>query len=158
MLGQGSDVREAIVCLHRSVPLLEQHLVEIGELRERLMKKEQEVNETLLQSKTVLSLLAKEFLAGSRGISPLLLETLSEHGEGEMKTVELEPRPEQRGCDDRLDPPLLALLALADSKISEMGSLSPPVPPPSSSLSRSKRWMSGRWPTCSSNNRKTLCR
>jgi hypothetical protein len=86
----------------------------------------------------VLSLLAKELLGGSSGISPLLLETLSERGEGEMKNAELAPRPEQRGGDDRLDPPLLALLSLADSKISEMGSLSPPVPSSSSLLSRSQ--------------------
>jgi biotin operon repressor len=129
------SLREAIVCLHRNVPLLEQHLVEIGELRERLTKKEQEVNETLCQSKTVLSWLAKELLVGSSGISPLHLETLSESGEGEMKTAELEPRPKRRRGDDRLDPPLLVL---ADSKISEMGSLSRPAPPSSSSLSLSQ--------------------
>jgi hypothetical protein len=101
---------------------MEKELVEIFEIRERLIKKEQEVNETIAQSKLVLSLVSNQLLVGD-GFNQL--EHLLASGEDETK----------RNIEADGKTSAIALVPVVDSKISQETSPlcegeNSPFPPP----------------------------
>jgi hypothetical protein len=79
-----STLREAILSLHHNVPLMEQQLGDICDLRARLVKKEREITETIIQAKTMLTLVSKQLLFEEGSAS--LIENLIEGGEEERKS------------------------------------------------------------------------
>jgi ribosomal protein L13E len=94
-------LREAILSLHHNLPLMEEHMANLCDLREKLVIKELELNQTISQTKTVLSLVKEQLLGGvvrqEEGLEVCLLDffTQSDHvndngengsGEEEMKT------------------------------------------------------------------------
>jgi ribosomal protein L13E len=58
----GEDLRDALLSLHRNLPIMEQHWNEVREMRERLEQKERLMSKTICESKSVLKMLAHEIL------------------------------------------------------------------------------------------------
>jgi hypothetical protein len=119
-----SSLRETILSIYKSLPLMEQHWSEVCEMRVRLEQKEQEMSKTISDSKNMLKMLAHEILGDTFVTSG---DAKTRSGKGTNPKDPKRKRKRAREDDDDDDLSSIALMLLADSKIANVNT--PPQTP-----------------------------